>query len=47
MSKEVKDDKENSPEEAAGPNPWPHEERLIIIKIGDYNVHILIEEAKN
>ena len=48
MSKEVKDDKENNPEEAAEPNPQPQaEERLIIMKKGDYNVHILIEEVKN
>ena len=48
MSKEEKDDKENNPEEAAEPNPQPQaEERLIIMKKGDYNVHILIEEVKN
>ena len=48
MSKEVKDEQENNPEEAAEPNPQPQaEERLIIMKKGDYRVHILIEEVKN
>ena len=48
MSKEKKDDKENNPEETGEAIQQPQEEeKLIIMKKGDYNVHILIEEVKN
>ena len=53
MSKEEKDkDKEDNiednPEEGAEPNAQPQkEEKLVIMKKGDYNIHILIEEVKN
>ena len=51
MSKEEKDkdDKnENNPEEEAENNAEPQkEEKLVIMKKGDYNIHILIEEVKN
>ena len=49
MSKEDKENNiENNPEEAADANAQPQkEEKLIIMKKGDYNVHILIEEVKN
>ena len=49
MSKEEKGDNiENNPEEGkeAVTEP-PKEEKLITMKKGDYNVHILIEEVKN
>ena len=51
MSKEEKDkeDKnENNPEEEGENNAQPQkEEKLVIMKKGDYNIHILIEEVKN
>ena len=49
MSKEEKENNiENNPEEGAEANAQPQkEEKLIIMKKGDYNVHILIEEVKN
>ena len=49
MSKEDKENNiENNPEETADANAQPQkEEKLIIMKKGDYNVHILIEEVKN
>ena len=50
MSKEDKDDKsvDIGPEEGGETNSQPQkEEKLVIMKKGDYNVHILIEEVKN
>ena len=49
MSKEEKGDtKENNPEEGKEAVTEPQkEEKLITMKKGDYNVHILIEEVKN
>jgi len=49
MSKEEKEDNiENNPEEGGEANAQPQkEEKLVIMKKGDYNVHILIEEVKN
>ena len=49
MSKPEKDDNiENNPEEGGEANSQPQkEEKLVIMKKGDYNVHILIEEVKN
>ena len=50
MSKEDKDDKsvDIGPEEGGESNSQPQkEEKLVIMKKGDYNVHILIEEVKN
>jgi len=49
MSKEEKgDNKENNPEEGKEAVTEPQkEEKLITMKKGDYNVHILIEEVKN
>ena len=48
MSKEDKDDKsvDIGPEEESNSQPQK-EEKLVIMKKGDYNVHILIEEVKN
>ena len=48
MSKEEKDNAENNQEEGGENIEQPQkEEKLIIMKKGDYNVHILIEEVKN
>ena len=49
MSEEKKEDnKENNPEEGKEVPAEPQkEEKLITMKKGDYNVHILIEEVKN
>ena len=49
MSKEEKEENiENNPEEGEEPVAQPQkEEKLVIMKKGDYNVHILIEEVKN
>ena len=54
MSEEKKEAEENKEENAEekkeneeGPKEQPKEEKLVIMKKGDYNVHILIEEVKN
>ena len=50
MSKEEKekeDDIEKKPEEGEEAAEPEKEEKLVIMKKGDYNVHILIEEVKN
>ena len=49
MSKEEKEDNAENNQEEGGENiEQPQkEEKLIIMKKGDYNVHILIEEVKN
>ena len=48
MSKEENNNIENNQEEGEEINNQPEkEEKLVIMKKGDYNVHILIEEVKN
>ena len=42
-----KENKENNPEEVGEPLQPQKEEKLVIMKKGDYNIHILIEEVKN
>ena len=46
MSEEKKEEENDQQEEAEVPDV-PKEEKLIIMKKGDYNVHVLIEEVKN
>ena len=50
MSEEQKEEKKEGEEENQEEEEIPDvqkEEKLVIMKKGDYNVHILIEEVKN
>ena len=50
MSSEKKDEKEKKGNEEGNEETKPEQEqegKLVIMKKGDYNVHVLIEEVKN